>query len=140
VLHQASCVAIGGAGARRALLIEGPPGSGKSSLALALIDRGAELVGDDGVRLEARGGRLWAWPPPNIAGLLEIRNVGLARLSVTDAPVALAITLDLQAPRLPEAATQVERAGCRIPLIALDPQMPVLVLRAEQALLIHGLA
>lgn len=40
-LHQATCVAIGG----RGVLIEGLPGSGKSSLALALIDRGAQLVG-----------------------------------------------------------------------------------------------
>ena len=80
VPHQASCVAIGG----RGLLIDGPPGSGKSSLALALIDRGATLVGDDGVLLELRGGRLWALPPPNIAGLLEIRNVGLAMLPEAD--------------------------------------------------------
>lgn len=52
--HQATCIAIGG----RALLIEGPPGSGKSSLALSLIDRGAMLIGDDSVLLEARHGRL----------------------------------------------------------------------------------
>ncbi|HQA17982.1 MAG TPA: serine kinase, partial [Novosphingobium sp.] len=45
LVHQATCVAIKG----RALLIEGPPGSGKSSMALALIDRGAALIGDDGV-------------------------------------------------------------------------------------------
>ena len=58
--YQATCVAIGG----RAVLIEGEPGSGKSSLALALIDRGAALIGDDGVRLELRGNRLYASPPP----------------------------------------------------------------------------
>ncbi len=56
LIHQASCVAIG----ERALLIEGLPGSGKSSLALALIDRGATLVGDDGVVLVNRNGILWA--------------------------------------------------------------------------------
>ena len=60
-VRQAGAVAIGGCG----LLIEGAPGSGKSSLALALIDRGAALIGDDGVALSLRGGRLWAAPPPN---------------------------------------------------------------------------
>ena len=52
--HQATAVEIGG----RALLIEGPPGSGKSSLALALIDRGARLIGDDSVMLEVSGRQL----------------------------------------------------------------------------------
>src|SRR3546814_11755709 len=47
---QGSAVAIGG----RAVLIIGPPGSGKTSLALALIDRGATLIGDDGVALARR--------------------------------------------------------------------------------------
>lgn len=135
VPHQASCVAIGG----RAVLIEGPPGSGKSSLALALIDRGAALVGDDGVLLERRDGRLWALPPPNIAGLLEIRNVGLARLEPTSARVALLLRLDREAPRHVEVAEQVELAGTAVPLIRLWPDTLALSLRAEWALTMHGL-
>ena len=86
------------------MLIEGPPGSGKSSLALMLIDRGATLIGDDGVLLEVRDGRLWALPPPNIAGLIEIRNVGIARLPAGEAPVALVVRLDPAAARQPESA------------------------------------
>ena len=78
LVHQASAVAIEG----RALLIEGPPGSGKSSLALALIERGAGLIGDDAVTLTASEEQLIASPPPNITGLLEVRGVGLARLPV----------------------------------------------------------
>ena len=132
--HQASCVAIGG----RAVLIEGPPGSGKSSLALALIDRGATLVGDDGVLLEARDGRLWALPPPNIAGLLEIRNVGLATLPAEPAPVALVLRLDPAALRQPESAEQASLAGVSVPLIRLWPDTPALPLRAEWALNLHG--
>ena len=135
ILHQASCVALRG----RALLIEGPPGSGKSSLALALIDRGAVLVGDDGMALEVRGGLLWALPPPRISGLLEVRNVGLIAMPVTEALVALVVTLDHKAPRLPDAAREARRAGCAVPEIALWPDTPFLALRAERALELHGL-
>lgn len=138
-LHQASCVAIGGARGTRALLIEGPPGSGKSSLALALIDRGATLVGDDGVALERRDGRLWALPPPNIEGLLEIRNVGLANFPAQAAPLALVIRLDEAAPRHVEQAERVALAGEHLPLIRLWPGSPALALRAEWALAMHGI-
>jgi serine kinase of HPr protein (carbohydrate metabolism regulator) len=130
-----TCVAIGG----RAVLIEGAPGSGKSSLALGLIDRGAALVGDDGVTLETRGGRLWAAPPPNIAGLIEVRNVGLLPLPTASAPLALAIRLDTAAPRFIDCADQVERAGHNLPLVSLDPRSPILPLLAEYALKTYGL-
>lgn len=134
VSHQASCVAIAG----RAVLIEGAPGSGKSSLALALIDRGAALIGDDGVLLELREGRLWAMPPPNIAGLLEIRNVGIVTLPATSAPLALVLRLDPLAPRHLEAPEQIELAGRQLPLVCLWPDAPALPLRAEWALTLHG--
>ena len=133
--HQASCVSIAG----RGVLIEGAPGSGKSSLALALIDRGATLVGDDGVLLEVRDCRLWALPPPNIVGLIEIRNVGLARLPAEAAPVALVVRLDPEAPRLPESAERAVLAGVSVPLIRLFPDTSALPLRAEWALILHGM-
>ena len=135
VAHQASCVAIDG----RAILIEGAPGSGKSSLALALIDRGAVLVGDDGVMLEAVGGRLLASPHPNIAGLLEVRNLGLiAYPTIERVAVALVIALDPDAPRFIEDAEIVERAGIMLPQVRLWPDSPVLALRAELALARFG--
>jgi serine kinase of HPr protein (carbohydrate metabolism regulator) len=120
------------------VLIEGPPGSGKSSLALMLIDRGATLVGDDGVLLEERNGRLWALPPPNITGLLEIRNVGLVTMVAEAAPIALILRLDPDAPRLPETAEQTVLAGKTVPVIRLCPDAPALALRAEWALVLHG--
>lgn len=133
---QATGIAIAG----RGVLIEGPTGCGKSSLALALIDRGAVLVGDDGVMLEMREGRLWAIPPANIAGLLEVRNVGIITRPCAPAPVHLVIRLDEDAPRFIERAEVAQVAGQPIPLVRLWPGSPVLHLRAEAALEIYGAA
>lgn len=135
-LRQATCVVIGG----RALLIEGPPGAGKTGLALALIDRGAALVGDDGVALEVRGGALWALPPPNTAGLIEVRNVGLLPFPAVEAPVALRLLLDPAAPRFVETAGEIEIEGLAIPSLAFDPRIAPAAMRAELALGTHGLA
>ena len=132
---QATCVEVAG----RGLLIEGPPGSGKSSLALALIDRGAMLVGDDGVLLETEAGRLLASPAPTIAGKLEIRNVGLITLpTVARVEVALVIRLDRHAPRFIERAETCQHRGVVLPLVTLWPDTPVLALRAELALKTYG--
>ncbi|HTM96504.1 MAG TPA: HPr kinase/phosphatase C-terminal domain-containing protein [Croceibacterium sp.] len=128
-VRQAGAVAIGG----RALLIEGAPGSGKSSLALALIDRGAALIGDDGVTLDLRAGHVWAAPPPNTAGLIEIRNVGIVTLPTVEARVALVLRLDADAPRYVEQAAQIELLGRPIPLLRLHPAAWPLALRAEWA-------
>lgn len=134
VLANVTCVAIGG----RGLLIEGPPGSGKSSLALALIDRGAVLVGDDGISLETRADRCWALPPPNIAGLLEVRGVGPIKLPTTSAPIALVLALDPEAPRLPDPGTRIY-AGCSLPLLPFRPGDAIQALRAEAALRTFGI-
>ena len=140
-LYQASCVAIDG----RAVVIEGAPGSGKSSLALALIDRGAKLIGDDAVAFELRldeagNERLIASPPPNIAGLMEVRNLGLLPFPTdSGVPVALVLRLDRDALRFIETAETVDLAGAVIPLIRLWPDSPVLCLRAEAALKTYGL-
>lgn len=136
ILHQATCVAISG----RALLIEGPPGSGKSSLALALIDRGAVLVGDDGVLLESSDGRLLANPAPAISGTLEVRNLGLLDFPVLSrVRVALVVVLDERAERWIDQATTSSRAGVDLPMIALWPHAHTLALRAELALRQYGL-
>ena len=139
LVMQASAVAIGG----RALLIEGPPGSGKSTLALALIDRGAGLIGDDAVALHRDAqGRLIASSPPNIAGLLEVRGIGLVRLpTAAPAPTALILTLGGGEPeRLPEVLALRDLAGVAVPVLPFDPGTIAPAARAEWALAVHGLA
>src|ERR1700691_4997428 len=80
---HASAVLVGA----RAVLIRGPSGSGKSRLALELIESArsgsllfARLVGDDRVYLQAAGGRLLVRPADALAGLIEVRGVGILRL------------------------------------------------------------
>ncbi len=137
IKHQATGVAIDG----RAVLIEGVPGAGKSSLALALIDRGAVLIGDDGVLLQQAGSQLSASPVPATAGLLEVRGLGLVAMPVLAAvPVALVIVLDHSAPRFIDTADTVIRHGTALPLVRLWPDSPVLALRAELALRTYGLS
>ena len=134
-IRQASAVAIQG----RALLIEGPPGSGKTTLALSLIDRGASLIGDDGVELTEREGYLVASPPPNTAGLIEIRNVGLVKRPCVSAQVSLILTIAPDAPRYLEQAETIPISGHDIPRIEFARYDAADPIRAEAALDRYGL-
>lgn len=98
---HATCVAIGTKG----VLILGGSGAGKSDLALRLIDHGASLVADDRTELYVARGRLCARAPKSIAGLMEVRGLGVIALPYAPS-VALALAVQLGAPaeRLPEAA------------------------------------
>ena len=90
----ASCVARNG----KAILLCGVSGTGKSILALQLIEAGFSLVADD--RVIMRG--IYASPPPQLAGLLEVRGVGILRTSfVTNARVILKVFLGEEGARLP---------------------------------------
>ena len=96
-----SAVAVG----ERGLLITGKAGAGKTSLALELIAFGAELVGDDRVHVARdSGGGLTLTAPRNIAGMIEVRGFGLARLAARpSATLSLIADLDLaETDRLPE--------------------------------------
>ena len=135
-LH-ASCVAIDG----RGVLITGPSGSGKSDLALRLIDRGAELVGDDGVVVEARDGRLIARPGPNIEGQIEVRGIGILSLPFSrEVPLGLAVALDQPVPRMPDELLPVRVIeGLTLPMIALSPFEASTPVKVEKALFLYGL-
>jgi HPr kinase/phosphorylase len=135
-LH-ASCVAIGG----RGVLLVGASGAGKSDLALRLIDRGAVLVGDDGVVVAARGGALHASPGPNIEGQIEVRGLGiLAVPHVADVPLALCVALDQPVPRMPAEYLPMRIiTGIGLPVIALDPFESSAPVKIEKALALYGL-
>lgn len=116
---HATCVALNG----RGVMLCGPSGSGKSDLALRLIDGGAQLVADDRVCLSAGGGRLTAHAPEALRGLLEVRGLGPLRLpAATAADVALVVELCPGQPieRLPDPATA-RFSGVALPCLRLDP-------------------
>ena len=120
-LH-ASCVELSGTG----VVLVGPSGSGKSDLALRLIDEGAQLVADDRVVIERRGARLIARPPEAIAGLIEVRGLGIMRVGhCASSPLGFVVALrgDQPAQRLPERATY-EVLGVALPYLELDPWAP----------------
>ena len=95
---HASCIAFEGKG----VLLRGPPGAGKSDLALRAIEAGARLVADDLVALDLRGDRVWARALPRADGRLEVRGVGIVRLPALDG-AELVLLADLAGPeRLPE--------------------------------------
>jgi serine kinase of HPr protein (carbohydrate metabolism regulator) len=103
MLINATCVAIDDKG----VLLSGPPGAGKSDLALRLIDQGAKLIADDQTEIEGTKDGLIAAPPPSITGLFEIRHLGLVRMPyLSSVRIALYVELALlheKLPRLPEA-------------------------------------
>lgn len=128
---HASTVSIGG----RAVLIAGRPGSGKSDLALRLIDRGAVLVSDDYTIVSRSGKRLVASPPETIRGRIEIRGIGLVDMPhETAVPVALVVDIDEPVPRMPEAGRTRLIADIAVPLFALAPHEASAPVKVEQML------
>lgn len=134
---HASCVAIGGG----AVLLHGPSGSGKSDLALRLMDRGAALVSDDYTLLRRVGDRLVASPPETIAGRMEVRGLGVIDMPhLGEAYVRLLVALDEPPPRMPaERLASRQLAGIDVPVLALAPFEASAPIKVELALRRFGL-
>lgn len=126
---HASCAARQNQPGGDALLLLGPPGAGKSDLLLRLIDGGFTLVADDQVLIEDG----MASPPPSLAGLLEVRGLGLFHLPyIAPARLRLVISLDGTPPeRLPAPCLHPQ---LNLPEITLNAASPSAAARAALAL------
>jgi HPr kinase/phosphorylase len=121
-LLHASCVELAGIG----VVLRGPSGCGKSDLALRLIDGGARLVADDRLLVERDGDRLLARAPDAIAGLIEVRGLGIMRLDhrpVSTLGLMVALGDARRTERLPQRAT-CRLLGVALPYLELDPRTP----------------
>lgn len=105
-----------------AVLIRGEPGSGKSDLALRLIDHGAVLIADDYTNLIRTGHELTASPPPKIAGRIEVRGIGIEELPYVSG-VVVGLLVDLmpgqKLERLPESSRE-EIEGVKIKRVSIS--------------------
>ena len=132
---HASAVLVGA----RAVLIRGPSGSGKSRLAIALLQAAeagalpfACLIGDDRVHVEAAHGRLLVRPAAELIGQIEVRGLGIRRVPYEPVGVVgLVVELQAASERLPAPNQQeVDLAGIRLPRLGvaagLDP-LPLLL-------------
>ncbi|BBD98713.1 aldolase [Sphingobium amiense] len=129
-LHATS-VAIAG----RAVLLSGPSGSGKSDLALRLVDRGGILVSDDYTLVKRVDGRLVATAPTTIAGKMEVRGIGIVDLPrIPEAPVALLIDLFDRVERMPLDPLLRIVAGMQVPVIKIAPFEASAPIKVELAL------
>lgn len=126
-LAHATCVALPSRGKGwRGVLLRGSSGAGKSDLAARLVDTGARLVADDQTVLARQGRRIIGSAPAALAGLLEVRGVGIVKLGrgqlLARAPIGLLV--DLVPPdrieRLPEPARET-LLGLDLPVLALAP-------------------
>jgi serine kinase of HPr protein (carbohydrate metabolism regulator) len=132
MLAHGTCVVIAG----RGILLRGPSGSGKSDLALRLIDGGARLVADDQVSLRIVRGKLVAEAPTALRGLIEARGIGIVPVK-TAARATLSLVVDLVAakdvPRLPEPSS-VCIHGIDLPHVLLAPFEGSAVIKVRLAL------
>ncbi len=117
------------------VLIIGASGSGKSDLALRLIDRGAIIISDDRVIVEPINGHPVLRTAPNIEGKIEVRGVAIITMPfVTDIELRLVIDLAAAVPRFIETMSSHKIAGFAVPSIALAAFEASAVIKVEKAI------
>lgn len=126
---HASCAALQNQPGGDALLLLGPSGAGKSDLLLRLIDKGFTLVADDQVLIEAG----MASPPSALAGLLEVRGLGLFRLPFI-APARLRLVISLTATPAERLPSPRQHPELNLPEVVLNATHPSAAARATLAL------
>jgi len=135
MLIHGTCVELYGLG----VLLRGPSGSGKSDLALRLIDDGAHLVADDQVVLTTKAGRIQAAAPTQIAGRIEVRGIGIVDVATIEA-VQIVLIVNLVAPAdIPRMPIPHEclLAGISLPTIALAPFEASAAVKVRLAVLVE---
>ena len=130
MLHG-TAISIGGHG----VLIMGKSGSGKSDLALRLIDRGAILISDDVVFLETHDNVPILTVAPNIAGKIEVRGVGISSVDfLASAPLRLIVQFIDAPDRLPEDIARASIGDYVVPVSRLNPFEHSSAIKVEYAL------
>ena len=142
-LIHGTCIAFDAKG----ILLLGPPGAGKSSLALRLMDepgfgisgklKPATLVADDQVILRRDQTRLMAYPPPVLSGLLEIRGIGIVPVThLHEAEIVLVADLVpvTEIERLPDSAqTHTSLLNIDLPRVRIDASLAAAAARLRAA-------
>jgi HPr kinase/phosphorylase len=128
---HATCIAIG----TRGVMLIGGSGTGKSDLALRLIDRGAVLVADDRCELQVQGGVPLCRPPEVLAGKIEVRGLGIMERPWTaPIPVMLAVRLVDRYERMPDEGMIEMVAGQHVPAIKISAFETSAAIKIEMAL------
>jgi HPr kinase/phosphorylase len=121
---HATSVGLKSGRAWHAVLLRGPSGAGKSDLALRLIEAGGRLIADDQTHLARKGRAIVATPPPALAGMVEVRGLGIVTLArrqlLAGAPLALLVDLvpSEQVERMPEPKHE-KLLEIALPVVAL---------------------
>lgn len=128
---HANAIAIDG----KAVLIMGQSGTGKSDLSLRLIDRGAQLVGDDHCHIVRREGAIYASAPDRLRGKMELRGVGICDMPyLAEAPLALIVRLTANYERYPMDQAQETIVGVTLPVIRINAYEASAPIKIEWAL------
>jgi len=139
-LRHGGLIALRHAGLWRGVLIEGPSGAGKSDLALRALEAGFRLVADDRTLVFVSGGRLWGKAPEALAGLIEVRGLGVVAADALPFAEIVMLVRCVERPdaveRLPDPRAETI-AGVSLPVFDLwprEPAAPVKIRRMMQSL------